>query len=96
MVHPILRGKGLTHSLYPTPSLVFVPPLIANGRSKKRKLLGNAWLDGGMMQTYLSLLPTPFIIAYAMIDAIASCGSGFKGPVLMISRSTFIEMRLKE
>jgi hypothetical protein len=53
VAHPILRGKGLNRSLYLAPPLVLSPPLITNGRSKKRKRFGNAWLDGGMMHTHV-------------------------------------------
>ena len=52
----------LSHSLYPTLRLVLSLPLMPNGRRWKGRLHGNVLLDGGMMQTYLSMLQSLSII----------------------------------
>ncbi len=53
------KGKrprtGLDSFLYPALPPMLNPPLMLNGRRWRKRLLGNALLDGGMMQTYFSM-----------------------------------------
>ena len=62
-VHPNLKNPvvALSLSFNPALPLVLSPPLMPNGRWKRR-LLGNALLDGGMMQRYHSMLQGRYII----------------------------------
>jgi hypothetical protein len=55
------RGRRLMVFLHPPPPLALSPPLIAIGRSNTRNQLLNTWLDGGMMQISLSMLPAHLI-----------------------------------